>query len=316
MKAMNEGELILLSGNANRPLAEKIATYLNSPLVSADIGAFSDGETHVKILEDVRGRDVFIIQPTSPPTNQNMMELLVMVDAVKRASAGRITAVMPYFGYARQDRKDQPRVPISAKLVANLLTAARVDRVLTLDLHAHQIQGFFDIPLDHIYAIHVFIEYFKKKKLKDLVIVSPDVGGIKMARGYAARLGVDLAVVDKRRLSDSETEVMNILGDVKDKNAIIVDDIVATAGSLCEAATAIKKAGAKKVYSAITHPILSGPAIERLNKSEIEELCVTDSIQLTPEKQSDRITVVSVGDLMGEAIKRIHRSESISSLFN
>lgn len=313
---MNEGELLLLSGNANRPLAEKIATYLKTPLVDADIGAFSDGETHVKILEDVRGRDVFIIQPTSPPTNQNMMELLVMVDAVKRASAGRITAVMPYFGYARQDRKDQPRVPISAKLVANLLTAARVDRVVTLDLHAHQIQGFFDIPLDHIYAIPVFLEYFKKKNLKDLVIVSPDVGGIKMARGYASRMGVDMAVVDKRRINDSETEVMNILGDVKDKNAIIVDDIVATAGSLCEAAAAIKKAGAKKVYSAITHPILSGPAIERLAKSEIEELCVTDSIQLSDDKQSPKITIVSVGDLMGEAIKRIHRSESISSLFN
>lgn len=312
---MNEGQLVLLSGNANRPLADRIAKYLKTQLINAEVDAFSDGETHVKILENVRGCDVFIIQPTSPPTNQNMMELLVMVDAVKRASAGRITAVMPYFGYARQDRKDQPRVPITAKLVANLLTAARVDRVLTLDLHAHQIQGFFDIPLDHIYAINVFLEYYKKKNLKDLVIVSPDVGGIKMARGYAARLGVDLAVVDKRRLSDSETQVMNILGDVKGKNAIIVDDIVATAGSLCEAAAAIKKAGAKKVYSAISHPILSGPAIERLVDSEIEELCVTDSIQLPKEKEHAKIKVVTVGDLMGEAIKRIHRSESISSLF-
>ncbi len=312
---MKSGELILLSGNANRPLAEKIAAYLKMPLSKADIGAFSDGETHVKILDDVRGREVFIIQPTSPPTNQNLMELLVMIDAIKRASAGRISAVVPYFGYARQDRKDQPRVPITAKLVANLLTAARVDRVVTLDLHAHQIQGFFDIPLDHIYAINVFVDYFESKKLKDLVIVSPDVGGIKMARGYATRLGVDMAVVDKRRLSDSETEVMNILGDVKGKNAIIVDDIVATAGSLCEAASAIKKAGALKVFSAITHPILSGPAIERIDKSDIEELCVTDSIQLTDDKKNKKITVVSVGDLMGEAIRRIHHAESVSSLF-
>lgn len=312
---MKDGKLLLLGGNANRPLAEEIAKYLKTKIMAAEIDAFSDGETRVKILEDVRGQDVFIIQPTSPPTNQNMMELLVMVDALERASAGRITAVMPYFGYARQDRKDQPRVPISAKLVANLLVAAKVDRVLTLDLHAHQIQGFFDIPLDHIYAVNVFLKHLEQQKIKDIVVVSPDIGGVKMARGYATRLGVDLAVVDKRRLSDSETEVMNILGDVEGKNALIVDDIVATAGSLCEAAEGLKSRGANKIYAAITHGILSGPAIERLSKSPIEELWITNSIAQPQEKKHPKITVVSVGELLGEAIRRIHTNESISSLF-
>lgn len=312
---MSEGELVLLSGNANRPLAEKISKYLKKPLTKAEVGSFSDGETHVKILEDVRGRDVFIIQPTGPSANQNLMELLVMVDAVKRASADRITAVMPYFGYSRQDRKDAPRVPISAKLVANLLTAARVDRVLTLDLHAHQIQGFFDIPLDHVYAINVFLGALKKHHLKNVVVVTPDVGGIKMARGFASRLNCDMAVVDKRRISDGNTEVMNILGDVNGKTALIVDDETSTGGSICEAAAAIKNAGADKVYAAVSHAKLAGDAVDKIANSVLEELWVTDSIPLAEDKKHPKIQVVSVGDLLGEAIKRIHTSRSISSLF-
>jgi ribose-phosphate pyrophosphokinase len=279
------------------------------------VDSFSDDETHVQIEEDVRGKDVFVIQPTAPPANQNLMELLIMIDALKRASAHRITAVMPYFGYARQDRKDAPRVPITAKLVANLIAAARADRVLTLDLHAHQIQGFFDIPLDHLYAIKEFIDHIKKQKLTKAVIVSPDVGGVKMARGYAARLGTDLAVIDKRRINDQQTEVMNILGDVEGRDAVIVDDIVSTAGSLVEAAAAIKEAGAKRIFAAITHGILSGPALERISDSTLEELWVTDSIDIPKQKRLPKIKVISVANLLGEAIKRIHTSQSISGLF-
>ena len=310
------GELKIFSGNANIELAKKIANVLGVPLGDAKVGTFSEGEISVKINEDVRGRDVFIVQPTCPPTNNNLMELLIMIDALKRASARRITAVVPYFGYARQDRKDQPRVPITAKLVANLITTAGVDRVLTMDLHASQIQGFFDIPLDHLFAVNVIVDYFKKKKMKNFTVVSPDVGGIKMVRAYAKRLGANFAVVDKRRIDDKHTETMNILGEVKGMNVVVVDDLVATASSMCEAASALKKAGALKVFAAVSHPILSGPAIERIKKSPIEEFVVTDSIPLAPEKKDPVFKVLSVSGLLGEAIKRIHHESSVSSLFN
>ena len=310
------GQLKIFTGNANPELAKKIARFLRVPLGDALVTTFSEGEVRVKINEDVRGRDVFIVQPTCPPTNNNMMELLVMIDAIKRASARRITAVMPYFGYARQDRKDQPRVPITAKLVANLLTVAGTDRILTMDLHASQIQGFFDIPMDHLFAVNTIVEYFKKKKVKNLVVASPDVGGIKMARAYAKRLNANLAIVDKRRIDDRHAEVMNILGDVKGKNIVIVDDLVATASSMCEAAEALKEAGALKIFAAVSHPILSGPAIERIKASSIQEFIVTDSIPLRSKKKDSVFTALSVAPLLGEAIKRIHEEKSVSSLFN
>ena len=315
-----KNNLLIFSGNANKELAKEICAYLKRDLGDASVDTFSDGEIRVKINENVRGHDVFIVQPTCDPANQNLMEILIMIDALKRASADRITAVLPYFGYARQDRKDQPRVPITAKLVANLLTVAGADRVLTIDLHAGQIQGFFDIPLDHLYAFKIFADYIiKKLKLKDnkhLVLVSPDVGGIKTARAYAKFLGAHLAVVDKRRLDDKRAEAMHIMGDVKDKYALIVDDMVATAGSLVEAVEAIKKAGAKDVYATITHPVLCGPAIERLKKSYIKELVVTNTIPIPKEKMLKNIKVLSVAPLLGEARKRIHEAESISVLFS
>jgi ribose-phosphate pyrophosphokinase len=286
------------------------------PLGNAVVGKFSEGEVKVKINEDVRGRDVFIIQSICPPVNDNLMELLILIDALKRSSAERITAVVPYYGYARQDRKDQPRVPITAKLIANLLTAAGAKRVLTIDLHAGQIQGFFDIPLDHLFAVRVFVDYFEKCKVKNLVVVSPDVGGVKMARAYAKKLNADLAVVDKRRVNDEKTEAMFIMGEVKGKNALIVDDIIATAGSLVEAADALKKDGAKDVYAAITHPILSGPAIGRIKKSNIKKLMVTNTIPLPKDKKIPQIEILSIAPLLAEAIKRIHNEESISVLFN
>ena len=310
------GQLKIFTGNANPELAKKIAKFLKVPLGDALVTTFSEGEIRVKINEDVRGRDVFVIQPTCPPSNNNMMELLIMIDAMRRASARRITAVIPYFGYARQDRKDQPRVPITAKLVANLLTVAGADRILTMDLHASQIQGFFDIPMDHLFAVNTIVDYFKKKKIKNLVVASPDVGGIKMARAYAKRLNANLAIVDKRRIDDRHAEVMNILGNVKGKNIVIVDDLVATASSICEAAEALKKAGALKIFAAVSHPILSGPAIERIKDSSIKEFIVSDSIPLDPKKSGSVFTVLSVASLLGEAIKRIHQEQSVSSLFN
>src|SRR3989338_683089 len=305
------GQLKIFTGNANPELAKKIARFLRVPLGDALVTTFSEGEVRVKINEDVRGRDVFIVQQTCPPTNNNMMELLVMIDAIKRASARRITAVMPYFGYARQDRKDQPRVPITAKLVANLVTTAGADRILTMDLHASQIQGFFDIPMDHLFAVNVIVEFFKKKKMKNLVVASPDVGGIKMARAYAKRLGASLAIVDKRRIDDHHAEVMNILGDVKGKNIVIVDDLVATASSMCEASFALKKAGALTIFAAASHGVLSGPAVERIKKSKIEEFVISDSIPLDPAKKGSIFKVLSVAPLLGEAIKRIHQEESV-----
>lgn len=309
--------LTIFTGNANPELAEKICDYLGVELGKAVVDRFSEGEIRVKIEQNVRGNDVFIIQPTCPPPNENLMELLIMIDAVRRASAARVTAVIPYFGYARQDRKDQPRVPISAKLVANLITTAGANRVLTMDLHAGQIQGFFDIPLDHLFAVKIFVDHLKNiLDVSNLVVVSPDVGGIKMARAYAKRLGVPLAIVDKRRISMETAEVMNILGDVDGKDVCIVDDIIATGGSLVEAVLALKEKGARDVYATITHPVLSGPAIERLRKSGIKRLYVTDTIPIPKEKKIPKIEVLSVAELLGEAIKRIHKEESVSVLFD
>jgi len=306
----------IITGNANPQLAQEICRYLKMPLGDAMVTTFSEGEIRVKINKNVRGKDVFIVQPTCPPVNNNLMELLILIDALRRASANRITAVLPYFGYARQDRKDQPRVPITAKLVANLIATAGVDRVLTVDLHAQQIQGFFDIPMDHLYAVNVFVNYIKKIKLKDIVIISPDVGGIKMARAYAKKFEAPLAIVDKRRISGEETEAMNILGEIKGKNLIIVDDLVATASSLVEAAAALKKQGGKEIYAAITHPILSGPAIKRINDSCIKRLFVTNTIPVENGKRHEKIEVLSIAPLLAEAIKRIHNEESVSCLFN
>jgi len=312
-----KNNLLIFSGNSNKKLALDICKFLKVKLADASIDTFSDGEIRVKISENVRGHDVFVVQSTSSPSNDSLMELLIMIDALKRASAQRITAVLPYFGYARQDRKDQPRVPITAKLVANLLTVAGADRVLTIDLHAGQIQGFFDIPLDHLFAFTIMTEYIKKLKLDPkLVIVSPDVGGIKTARAYAKRLNCDLAIVDKRRVDDKVAEAMHIMGEVKGKNAVIVDDMVATAGSLVEAAAAIKKAGALSVYAAITHPVLCGPALERLKRSALKQLIITDTIPVGKEKSLPIMKVLSVATVLGEAIKRIHCEESISVLFS
>jgi ribose-phosphate pyrophosphokinase len=310
-------EICVISGNANKDLAEKICTCLDIPFADVVCGRFSEGEIRVQIVSNVRGKDVFIVQPTCPPTNDNLMELLILIDAAKRASAKRITAVIPFYGYARQDRKDQPRVPITAKLVANLITAAGVDRVLCMDLHASQIQGFFDIPVDHLYAINNICEYFEQMNLKNVVVVSPDVGGIRMARAYAKRLGAGLAIIDKRRMSPEETEVMNILGKVKGKNAILVDDLVATGGSLTEAIKALKEVGVDKVYAAVTHGVLSGPAIERFKEcKDLEELVITDSIPLSKAKRIPKIKQLTVAPLLAEAIKRIHNEQSISCLFD
>jgi ribose-phosphate pyrophosphokinase len=309
-------KLGIFSGNAHPVLAQDICGYLNVLLSEALVDKFSEGEIRVKVDENVRGKDVFVVQPTCSPPNDNLMELLIMIDALKRASAKRITAVIPYFGYARQDRKDQPRVPITAKLVANLLTTAGANRILTMDLHAGQIQGFFDIPVDHLFAIKVFIDYLKKLKSKNMVVVSPDVGSIKMARAYAKSLSAGLAVIDKRRDSPEKTEVMHILGEVGGKDAIIVDDLIATGSSLVEAVEALKEAGCKSIRAAISHGVLSGPAIQRIDAcKDLEELVITDSIPLTGSRRHPRIKVLSVAELLGEAIKRIHNEESISCLF-
>ncbi|MCX5703731.1 MAG: ribose-phosphate pyrophosphokinase [Candidatus Omnitrophica bacterium] len=310
-------KLAVFSGNAHPKLACDICKYLKVKLQDALVDRFSEGEIRVKINDNIRGKDVFIVQPTCPPSNDNLMELLILIDAIKRASASRITAVMPYFGYARQDRKDQPRVPITAKLVANLLTVAGANRVLTMDLHAGQIQGFFDIPVDHLFAVGVFIEYLNKLELKNIVVVSPDVGGIKMARAYAKRLYAGLAIIDKRRDSPEKTEAMHIMGDVKGKNALIVDDLISTGSSLVEGVQALRRAGAKSILAAISHGVLSGPAIERIDKCrDLDKLLITDSIPLANHKKHSRIRVLSVASLLGEAIKRIHNEESVSSLFD
>ncbi len=310
------GKLAVLGGNSNPALIAEICERLKIKQTEVFVGRFSEGEVRVHIRENIRGKDVFIVQPTCTPVNDNIMELLILIDACRRASADRITAVLPYYGYARQDRKDQPRVPITAKLVANIIVAAGANRVLTMDLHANQVQGFFDIPVDHLYAINVLSEYFKEKQIKDLVVVSPDVGGIKMARAYAKRLNAALAIVDKRRMSPEKTEVMHILGDVKDKNVVMVDDIIATAGSLIEAAGVLKQFGAKGIYAAASHGVLSGPAKERIaNCKELLEVVITNSIPLANPGECPKIKQLSVAPLLAEAIARTHNEESISSLF-
>ena len=307
--------LKVFSGTSNSGLVDEIVKYLNLPLGKLDVTTFSDGEIFVKINENIRGQDVFIVQSTCNPPSENLMELLIIIDTLKRASAERVTVILPYFGYSRQDRKDQPRVPITAKLVANLIVAAGADRILTMDLHAEQVQGFFDIPCDHLYSAPVFLRYFKQLKLSDLVVVSPDVGGIKRARAFANRLEADLAIVDKRRISGTEIEMSHVIGDVKNKNVIIVDDIIATAGSFCGAVKILKEHGAKKVYGVCVHPVLSGSAVTRIDDADLEKLLVSNSIPKDPKKISDKIEFLCVASLLGEAIRRIHDSESVSSLF-
>ncbi|MBI3601052.1 MAG: ribose-phosphate pyrophosphokinase [Nitrospinae bacterium] len=309
--------LLIFSGRANIRLAEEICRYLRIHLGKSNIYDFSDGEIGVRITENVRGRDVFVVQPTCDPVNKNLMELLIMIDALKRSSAERITAVIPYYGYARQDRKAEPRVPITSKLVADLVTAAGTDRVLAMDLHAGQIQGFFNLPVDHLYAAPILIEYIKRKKLKDLVIVSPDAGGVERARAFAKKLNTSLAIIDKRRDKPGVAKVMNIIGDIRGKRVMIVDDIIDTAGTLIEATNALIANGAREVYACCTHPVLSGPAIERITQSQIKEVIASNTIQLNDkQKACDKIKVLSVSKLLGEAIKRIHTATSVSSLFS
>lgn len=309
-----EPELKIFSGNANLKLAGDICNYLGTSLGDATVSSFPDGETLVKINENIRGRDIFIIQPTCPPTNQNLMELLIMVDAARRASAARITAVIPFFGYARQDRKDQPRVPITAKLVANLLVASGVSRVLTMDLHAQQLQGFFDIPVDHLYALPVFIEKIRAMAIQDLVVVSPDVGGVKMASAYSQALGAGLAIVVKRRTSATDVEALHIIGEVEGKRVLLVDDLTETAGTLTGAAKMLKQHGAREVFAAVSHAVLTKLALERLKDSEITKLITTDSVPALPGTEN-LVEVLSIAQLMGEGIQRIHDGESVSSLF-
>lgn len=307
--------LKVFSGTSNIPLAQEICEQLGVPLGKTKLKRFCDGEVSFQILENVRGADVFIIQPTSTPVAETLVELLVMIDAFKRASAKRITSVLPYYGYARQDRKDKPRVPISSKLVGDLLTAAGTNRVLTMDLHADQIQGFFDIPVDNLRGNPVILQYLKSLKLKDMTVVSPDAGGVERARFFAKYLNATLAIIDKRRVADNEAEVMNIIGDVKDRNVIIVDDMIDTAGTIVKATQEMRNQGALSLYATATHGVLSGPAIERLNSSEFKEIAVTNTILLPEEKRIDKIKILSVARLLGEAIKSIHEETSVSKLF-
>lgn len=309
--------LKVFAGTSNPPLAEKIVEYLGIPLGASTITTFPDSELHVKLDDDVRGCDVFVVQSTCMPVNHNLVELLIFIECVRRASADRVTAVLPYFGYARQDRKDEGRVPITAKLVANLITAAGADRVLTVDLHAAQVQGFFDIPVDHLAAEPVISGHLRKLKLDDMVLVSPDVGNVKGARTYAQRFGVDLAIIDKRRVSGSDIVTEHIMGNVEGKSVLMVDDQIATAGTICNAAELCKKRGAKSVYVAATHAVLCGPAVERLGHAPIDNLIVTDTIPLNAQAREglDNVTVLTASELFGEAIRRIHRNESVSSLF-
>ncbi len=311
-----ETSICVFSGNSNRPLAESICSILGIELGSAEVKKFSDGETSVDIHQSIRGKDIYIVQSTCSPTNEHLMELLVMLDAVRRASAKRVTAVIPYFGYARQDRKASPRTPITAKLVANLLTTAGADRVLTMDLHAGQIQGLFDIPVDNLYAKPVMLNYIREKYTNHLCIVSPDAGGVERARAYAKPLKADLAIIDKKRERANESDVMHIIGEVKDKICLLIDDMVDTAGTLTNGAAALREAGASKVAACCTHAVLSGPAISRISKSPLEELVVTDTIPLKDEAAAcKKITVLSVAPLLAEAIKRILSDESVSELF-
>ncbi len=313
---MPEG-IKILTGNANRPLAEEISQFLGEPLADATVTTFIDGEIMVHIDENVRGADTFVIQPTCTPVNHNIMELLLIIDALKRASARRITAVIPYYGYARQDRKVQPRVPISSKLVADLIETAGTHRVLSMDLHAGQIQGFFDIPVDHLYATPVLLDYIRGHYTNgDLVIVSPDAGGVERARAFAKRLGCSLAIIDKRRERANVSQVMNVIGNVGNKDAMILDDIIDTAGTTVQAADVLKERGAKRVSAICTHAVLSGPAIDRINASPLEEVIVTNTIPLdSKKKKCSKLKVLSIAKIFAEAIKRIHEETSISSLF-
>ncbi|BEH09192.1 MULTISPECIES: ribose-phosphate pyrophosphokinase [Geobacter] len=313
---MNQ-KIRVFSGNSNRSLAESICANLGLPLGKANVKTFSDGEVMVEIGENVRGRDTYVVQSTCAPTNNNLMELLIMMDALKRASAATITAVIPYYGYARQDRKVAPRTPITSKLVADLITTAGADRVVTVDLHAGQIQGFFNIPVDNLYAAPVILEHLKQRFPENsIVMVSPDAGGTERARAFAKRLGCTLAVIDKRRTGPNVAEVMHLIGDVTDKTAIILDDMIDTAGTLTQAARALKEHGAKTIYACATHGVLSGPAIERINNSDIEAVVITDTVPLgDKEQQTGKVKVLSVANLLAEAIRRIHEDESVSSLF-
>ncbi len=310
-------DLMLFTGNANPELAGKISAKLGIPLGDITVGKFSDGEVMVELNENVRGRDVFIIQPTCAPTNDNVMELIVIADALRRASAGRITAVVPYFGYARQDRRVRSaRVPITAKVVADMMVTVGIDRVLTVDLHAEQIQGFFDVPVDNVYGSPALLADIQSQNFENLVVVSPDIGGVVRARAVAKQLGIELAIIDKRRPSANVAEVMNIIGDVSDRTCLLVDDMVDTAGTLCNAAAALKERGARKVVAYATHPVLSGPAVERLNKSNMDELVVTDSIPLSDEaKTCKKIRVLTLANMMAEAVRRISNEESLSAMF-
>lgn len=313
--SLSRSQMLLLSGTANRALAEELAAHIGQPLCRVTIRRFADGELFIKIDENVRGRDVYIIQSTNPPA-ENMMELLLLMDAAKRASAARVTAVIPYFGYARQDRKDQPRVAISAKLMANMIVAAGADRVLGLDFHQHQMQGFFDLPVDHLYAAPVLVNHFRQIQLKDPVVVAPDVGSAKMARGFAKRLNASLAIIDKRRPSANIAEVVNVVGEVKGRDAVIPDDMIDTAGTMTEAVHALKRLGARDVYCCATHALLSGPAIERLTACPAKEVVVTNTIAIPPERKFDRLKILSIAGLLAKAIGYTHSDQSVSSLFD
>ncbi len=309
-------EIKLFSGNANPALAKEIGDLLNIAVGNAVVARFSDGEINVRIVDNVRGMDVFVVQPTSSPVNRHLMELLIMIDALKRASSTRITAVLPYYGYARQDRKAQPRVPITAKLVADLITAAGANRVLTVDLHAGQIQGFFNIPVDNLFAAPVLLDYLRAKKFRNLTVVSPDAGGVERARAFAKRLEASLAIIDKRRDKPNEAQVMNIIGEVKGHDCLLLDDMVDTAGTLTEGVSALKNAGAGVIMAACSHAVLSGPAIQRINDSALDEVIVTNTIAMdTKQKECRKLTVLSIAPILAEAIKRIHEETSLSSLF-
>jgi ribose-phosphate pyrophosphokinase len=312
--SLSHSQMLLMSGSANRPLAEEVANHLGQPLCQLTLRRFADGEIFVKIDENVRGRDVFIIQPTNPPA-ENMLELLLLIDAARRASAARVTAVIPYFGYARQDRKDQPRVAISAKLMANMITRAGADRVLAMDFHQHQLQGFFDLPVDHLYAAPVFTSHYRQKDLRNLVVVAADVGGAKMARGFANRLDASLAIIDKRRPSANIAEVVNVVGNVEGRDCLIPDDMIDTGGTMSEAAHALKRLGARDIYCCGTHALLSGPAIDRLSAAPVKEVAVSNTIPLPEERTFDRLKVLSIAGLLSKAIGYTHSDQSVSSLF-
>jgi len=312
--SLSSSKTLLIAGTANLPLAEELAQELEQPLCQVTIRRFADGEIFVKIDENVRGQDVFIIQPTNPPA-ENLLELLILIDAAKRASAARITAVIPYFGYGRQDRKDQPRVAISAKLMANVIATAGADRVLGLDFHQHQLQGFFDIPVDHLYAAPVLVQHYREKRLREPVIVAPDVGAAKMARGFAKRLDGSLAIIDKRRPSANIAEVVNVVGEVEGRDCLLVDDMIDTAGTMAEGIGALKRLGARAVYCCASHALLSGPAVDRLATSEVTEVAVTNTIAIPDDRKFDRLKILSAAPLFAKAIRFTHSDQSVSSLF-